>query len=234
MKLYENIVIGNFLYGLGAAVQARLQSKAILSSINLLQQTPMDKSLGDVLLEFPGVMRIIEFKQKNNKSGKEERRLHQLRTALRNKPRLIEISRVCHWFIETAQTEQSYVTRIVPYLDAYPRDENQHDFNQFINSIADDAVKGQSVFSIDDIRLYLAFVASCHGAGDVTSGGLIMAITAEGTLRYSQLTSMMQLRLQHKEYVNEILASMEKSIPNEYQQEKSRDKPQDWSLGLGD
>lgn len=70
MKLYENIVIGNFLYGLGFAVRARAHSTGLVvpSVVNLLQQTPADKELADVLLEFPGVVRLIEFKQLNKKS----------------------------------------------------------------------------------------------------------------------------------------------------------------------
>lgn len=62
MKLYENVVIGNFLYGLGFSIGMSTIGNNQLSIINLLQQTPADKELGDMLLEFPGVVRLIEFK----------------------------------------------------------------------------------------------------------------------------------------------------------------------------
>lgn len=40
-------------------------------TINLLQQLPERKAQGDVLLSFPGVVRPIEFKKKEDASGKE-------------------------------------------------------------------------------------------------------------------------------------------------------------------
>jgi hypothetical protein len=45
MKLYENVVIGNFLFSLGFAISAKSKTNTILTSINLLQQTPADKLL---------------------------------------------------------------------------------------------------------------------------------------------------------------------------------------------
>lgn len=71
MKLYENIVIGNFLYGLGYSVGTKKGGNEVFSVVNLLQQTPADKELGDVLLEFPGVVKLIEFK---NKAGSLKKR----------------------------------------------------------------------------------------------------------------------------------------------------------------
>ncbi len=69
MKLYENVVIGNFLYGLGVSVGAQLRGHILPASVNLLQQTPEDKALADVLLSFPGTLRLIEFKSADNRSG---------------------------------------------------------------------------------------------------------------------------------------------------------------------
>ena len=54
MKLYENIVIGNFLYGLGFAIAKRTASCDFPSIVNLLQQTPDDAVLGDLLFKAPG------------------------------------------------------------------------------------------------------------------------------------------------------------------------------------
>lgn len=68
MKLYENVVIGNFLYGLGVSIGGRLKSGYLPGAVSLLQQTPEDKALGDVLLDFPGTLRLIEFKAQANRS----------------------------------------------------------------------------------------------------------------------------------------------------------------------
>lgn len=43
MDIYENIIIGNFLYSFGAAMGARSHVKELPLSVNLLQQTPLDR-----------------------------------------------------------------------------------------------------------------------------------------------------------------------------------------------
>lgn len=57
MKLYENVIIGNFLYGLGLDIGIKIgldNGTETLPEIiiNLLQQTPADKELGDMLWGF--------------------------------------------------------------------------------------------------------------------------------------------------------------------------------------
>ena len=58
---YENIIIGNFLYSLGLAIGR--SPRPVEACINLTQQTPLDQVLGDVMLQFPGAWRLIEFKR---------------------------------------------------------------------------------------------------------------------------------------------------------------------------
>lgn len=224
MKLYENVVIGNFLYGLGFSIRSHLKSQTFPSIISLLQQTPADKVLGDLLIEFPGVVRVIEFKQRSNTSNKERLRLGQLKAALGDDPGMQQVSREIHWFIETDPAEKTFVSRIVPYLDAYPKDKQQHDFASFINTVARDAVEAKSVSSLDDQRRYLQLIAICQGGGEVSSGGLVVAISPEGNLQYVELTSMMELRLQHKEFVAKISARMEKWHEQALEKEHSMDK----------
>jgi hypothetical protein len=59
LRVYENIVIGNFLFDLGVRM-AKLRAEFPLVSVDLLQQTPSDMRLGDVLLANAGVCRLIE------------------------------------------------------------------------------------------------------------------------------------------------------------------------------
>ncbi len=54
-------------------------------------------------------------------------------------------------------------------------------------------------------------VARCQGTGEVGTGGIIIAVSESG-IKYFQFTDIMQLRLQHKEYVNEIKNQFNKSI----------------------
>ena len=118
MKLYENVVIGNFLYGLGVSVGAQLRGHVLPASVNLLQQTPEDKALADVLLSFPGTLRLIEFKTADNRSGKEAARFRKLSHALESDARLTPLSHRIHWYVET-----------MPEINA---GENKHEFNDVV------------------------------------------------------------------------------------------------------
>ncbi|CAM2157911.1 hypothetical protein PT2222_470001 [Paraburkholderia tropica] len=58
MEPYENIVIGNFLYSFGLTV-GQLSGEAVRPMcVNLLQQTPLDRPLGDLMFENAGVVRL--------------------------------------------------------------------------------------------------------------------------------------------------------------------------------
>ena len=69
---YENVIIGNFLYALGLAMGR--QSMPVDGCVNLLQQTPADPALGDLMLQFPGVWRLVEFKRGGGDEKKEDQR----------------------------------------------------------------------------------------------------------------------------------------------------------------
>jgi hypothetical protein len=199
IKLYENVVIGNFLYALGSAIRAKSKSDVNVSCINLLQQTPADQELADVLLEFPGVVRLIEFKQLSNKSKKESRRVRNLNEAIAEKINLLTISKTIHWFVETNPEKNTFVSRIVPYIDAYSNSQSKYDLDQFIEEIADNAVHGREQFSRKELQEYLDFVQITLGEGEVGTGGLIFAVDEVGNLRFLELIDMNELGLQHRE-----------------------------------
>ncbi|WP_340613910.1 hypothetical protein [Xenorhabdus thailandensis] len=113
MKLYENVVIGNFLYSLGYSLGMSQSEKNQLSVINLLQQTPADKELGDMLLEFPSVVRLIEFKNSASSLEKEKKRCEQLTVAIGEHEILKKISREVHWYVETKPFEEICLNNIL-------------------------------------------------------------------------------------------------------------------------
>lgn len=195
MKLYENIVIGNFLYGLGFAIAKRTASCDFPSIINLLQQTPDDAVLGDLLFKAPGLLRIIEFKQRSNTDPKEKVRHASVCMGLTSSPEMTQVSRQVHWFIETQPTHDHFLARIVPYLDAFPRTEEQHDFAAFIAATADAAVSDQARSTVDEMNNYLGWLACLHKSGTVGSGGLVVKLSPDGTLHYVALVSVMELML---------------------------------------
>ena len=64
LDTYENIIVGNFLFGLGIDVGLKNDESATRSiCANLLQQTPYDTRLCDVLLVNSRFFRLIEFKR---------------------------------------------------------------------------------------------------------------------------------------------------------------------------
>lgn len=203
MKLYENIVIGNFLYGLGFAVRAQRPSGITTSVVNLLQQTPADTLLGDLLLEFPGVVRLIEFKAEGNRDSKERSRHRKLSAGLLGNLEFQAISRDVHWYVETApSTEHGVIARTVPYLDAFPRERAKLDrLEVFIERLAQTVAEGRPSTRSDREAAYLRWVKQTQGDGMVGSGGLILVAHANGSLRYAQLLDMLELRLSHREWI---------------------------------
>lgn len=195
MKLYENVAIGNFLYGLGFAVAKRVKGQDLPSIVNLLQQTPDDPLFGDILIRAPGMLRIFEFKQRDNKDSKEPDRHAKLVRNLTGKDDLIRISRIVHWFVETAPAEKTFFSRIVPYLDAYPKSPAKHDFATFVNATADAVTGGSEALSQTDMANYLSSLLLLHKAGTVGSGGLVVKMSETGELHYAELTSILDLIL---------------------------------------
>jgi hypothetical protein len=245
LKFYENIVIGNFLYGLGFAIStesAKSSEEATFfpSIISLLQQQPMDKPLGDVLLEFSeGIVRLIEFKNKKGDHKKERTKYENLAEDIQRKiidealnemgERYTNISRAIHWFIETDPKGDNFVSRIVPYLDAYPEDNTQDEFKEnafekFIKQTADDAVNKKQSFSEKDLSDYLWYIARLqigHKNGskkDIPeAAGILLLIHPSGNLKVAGLPSMMHLKLQDREYINtmRIYQKLEQTQKNE-------------------
>jgi hypothetical protein len=240
LKLYENVVIGNFLYALGAAVQAKSNSNIALSAVSLLQQTPADKELGDVLLEFPGVIRLIEFKSLDNKSPKEKVRHCQLTAAIGEDKYLIILSKSIHWFVGTVPKEQKFDSYIVPYLEAYSGENSQYSLERFIEVTAEEAVRGEGRFSREDLRYYLSLIAHCQGTGNINTGALLLSVDTSGNINYIVLRDMMELRLQHRDFVRQITINrqqeleykIERELENKNELEREKSRSIGWEIGF--
>lgn len=218
MKLYENVVIGNFLYGLGFAIRARLASGSLSGVVSLLQQTPADTLLGDLMLEFPGVLRLIEFKSNANKSNKEQVRHNALRSQVAIGSTREAISRKVHWYIETAPSEipgQAFTCRIVPYLDAFAKGAGCDSLESFIDTLAAQAIVEEPPADRAEEAQYLEWVRLLQGKGEVGTGGILVIIDRSGTVRYAQLLDMMDFRLTHGEWIALHEARVEREM--EYQ-----------------
>jgi hypothetical protein len=237
MKLYENIVIGNFLYGLGYAVRANQTSDVTVSAINLLQQTPADKILGDMLLAFPGVVRLLEFKTQDNRSRKELERHQKIALGVEQHRELLATSRKMHWYIETRPDPvKGVVARIVPYLDAFPRlPEKVDSLDAFITRIAREVTAGNALQDADDERTYLRWIKITAGEGEVGTGGLVMIADENGTLRYAPLNDLIELQLSHRDWVALHQARLERrpTLQHEPEHQRQRDLGRDHDIDHG-
>lgn len=223
MKLYENITIGNFLFALGYSLRDRQGRYLLAGSINLLQQTPADQLLGDVLLKFKGVARLIEFKAEGAKLTKEKGRHAALYAAIKE-TQLEPISREVHWSIETKATENTLGLRVVPYLDAFPRPKvtKIELLEKFIHTLAEDIVSQNVIYTGEQINEYFRWVRNTQGTGEVGSGGLLLLAEPGGLLRFAPLTDLLELNIEHSQWIKERQVKLEKDLEYVRQKEKER------------
>lgn len=207
MKLYENVVIGNFLFGLGCAMGGRLRSGHLPAAVNLLQQTPKDKLLGDVLLSFPGTLRLIEFKAKGASLKKERTKHRKLSAAVEALPGMSDISRKVHWYIETAPSEVLGIEAFFgPYLDALAatsasRPRSALDFKRFIETTVDEVFAHRDEEVPEQVQAYLTLLRWCQGGDKTGAGALIVMVGAGGGLNYVELKDMTELRMEHRQWL---------------------------------
>lgn len=223
MKLYENITIGNFLFALGYSLRDKQGKDMLAGSVNLLQQTPADQLLGDVLLKFTGVVRLIEFKAEGASLAKEKARHSLLCPAIQG-AKLEPISREVHWLIETKATENTLGLRVVPYLDAFPRPKGPRVelLEEFIHTLAKDIVSQNVLYTGAQINEYLAWVRRTQGKGEVGSGGLLLLAEPGGLLRFAPLIDLLELNLEHSLWIKERQVKLEKDLEYLRQRKKER------------
>ncbi|HDC4523103.1 TPA: hypothetical protein O8T94_002934 [Enterobacter kobei] len=207
LKLYENVVIGNFLYGLGVSVGAQLRGHVLPASVNLLQQTPEDKALADVLLSFPGTLRLIEFKTADNRSCKEAARFRKLSHALESDARLTPLSHRIHWYVETMPDVQLGVkTYFSSYLSALSRPNRQAEPLNLEKFIAQTtcSIFSSQVHAEDPVAVsnYLKLVRWCQGVdAESNAGALIVVCDGSGNLKYAELKNIMELSMTHEKWL---------------------------------
>jgi len=234
LKLYENVVIGNFLYTLGYSVGIKTKGREILSVVSLLQQTPDDQRLADTLLEFEGVVRLIEFKNKASSLKKEKSKNKRLQTILNKQKNFIPISREIHWYAETNPYEEKCINKIVPYLDAFENVDSIHTLESMVDEISDEVMIGEPKIPYSLSKQYLKLISCNQGNGSAGTGGLLVLLN-KNKIRYLQYTDIFDLRLTAKQYVAKIKAQersiMELELVKEIQLEKQHKKEK--TLGQG-
>ncbi|XMB48870.1 hypothetical protein QQ999_23760 [Pseudomonas fluorescens] len=204
MKLYENITIGNFLFALGYALRNAQGNQQLAGSVNLLQQTPADKLLGDVLLKFTGVVRLIEFKA-HGASITKERDKHEVLSEFIAAKQLERISREVHWYVESKATDTSLGLLTVPYLDAFAGRTYTLTgrLQDFVHNLAQDIAHQRTGYTSKEINDYLLYVRTMQGSGETGTGGLLLLAEPSGRLRYAAINDFADLNMDHRPWVEQ-------------------------------
>ena len=117
---YENVQIGNFLVALGYSL--REKNFPLSGSINLFQQTPDDKEIGDVFGGFHGRYFILEFKRDSKHLAAElnkEARIKLVQKIGLGTDELFHISFKSHLMIYPSWVNRNELNySIQPYLKA--------------------------------------------------------------------------------------------------------------------
>lgn len=184
MDIYENFVIGSFLYGLGAAMAHRNLGREVPGTlIGLAQQGPLDKLYGDLILQNPAIFRVFEFKRESNREKKEAAKLRILKMGMstfspEEQQRLKGISREIHWYVEIPKDKMlADQVRVVPYLD-FETSSERIALRSFVTQTAESASREpRSQEQMREQDWYMTTLCACRGSD---SAALIVLISPEG------------------------------------------------------
>lgn len=179
----ENVTIGNFLYGLGLSIGSRAGASAPAGCVNLLQQGPMDPPLGDVMLGYPGVFRLIEFKRRSARKTKECVKHTKLAAALSSREDLRVVSREVHWYVETKKGVPVFHVTAKPYLDMFDSSVPNDGLAEFIAALVEQALCPKPACDLKLLPQYLDAVAVFAGKPGATSSGILITVGTDGGVR---------------------------------------------------
>jgi hypothetical protein len=230
--IYENQVIGCFmalLFREHGIRHGRMPFEPF--GVQLLQQTPEDRCLGDLLISQAKLVRLIEFKRKQNKSRKEREKLAVLRPALQGveNTHLVAISRDVHWYVETDFKIEASST-VVPYLDL-ENPSGERDLNRFIEEIGEAMVgPGMTDRQLQSLRIYMQALAVCAGESESrkSSGALIIATGNDGRTRYFAVSDLRELAMSPQKVFREHSLRIDRAKELERTQHLMRGQDQDF------
>lgn len=226
---YENIVIGNFLYSLGLVMGRRPQP--IAGCVNLLQQTPLDHVLGDVMLQFPGAWRLIEFKRIGARIEKEQTKQDMMLASTHGRPDLLAASRAAHWYVisgpEDALPDVSpsgdFPIRVRPYLDF--NDRGGIPLDVFVESLVSD-IHGNHPLSQAQLREYMQITLAFGGIRSLNGAGLLVGFGGSGGgLRYLPVPNIADLQGKSR-MLMERMVTMSLELENHLERSESNRKPE--------
>lgn len=204
MKIYENVVIGNFLYILGLFDGAGIGPSArTRRAVSLLQQTPLDKSIADVLVQSPSSIFIIEFKRKGASEKKEDSKKDNLQIALKDLPELTQFSKEIHWYVKSEVVAEQLTLEIVPYLGT-AEDISLTSLEDFVEKLVDRRVTPHHLSASEKYLRTLRLaskIAKGKGKGEASSGTIVFLARSEAGFRHVVLNDLTDIFKVHTELI---------------------------------
>lgn len=188
---YENVQIGNFLISIG--YHLRELERPLTASVNLLQQTPMDQTFGDIFGALAGKYFILEFKP-NRAYGKNERikkqRIKLIAKLLSNED-LKLVSNKCHFIgFPSLDSQNQLKYNFERYFNFFI--DNKHeviiaDIKEFVENLINETSDFGG--SVEDIKKYIETLKDCSGSSETREGsfsGILVNVNKD--LRLSSFT----------------------------------------------
>ncbi|TBD04740.1 hypothetical protein ELH21_10180 [Rhizobium leguminosarum] len=199
MTIYENVVIGSFLYLLGLENGRQLKSTGSVSqAVNLLQQTPLDQSLADVLLQTEGSLYILEFKRVGASQTKERKKLENVLLCLKDRADLVDVSRRIHWYIRSKLKNGQLMAYVSPYLDFGSKATEMPIEDLCTKFVADG--KGNSV-AMDRCLEYVYRMQAALAVDGSSSGTIIIVAKNGSNIRHVVIEDLTDLSKIHSKLV---------------------------------
>jgi len=202
VPIYENIVIGNFLFALGLKLGARQHaSLAPDLALHLTQQTPLDRVLGDVLLSGLKLVALLEFKRAAAKLTKERSNLRKINRFLQlpEYRELTQTSRRIHFYVETRDKLEEGIlsSQVLPYLDLEVRtNDRKRTLEKLIDEIVLTATSASKLpeMQIQKYQNYLNLVCDSRGLSYNSSPGLLVGVRGDGQIAFAEVPDIRDLR----------------------------------------
>lgn len=206
MQLYENTLIGTFLYGLGIEIGVRAPGRAMVSGVDLLQQTPLDSSIGDLIIKAPRYFRVIEFKRASNRDDKEAEKRAALRERIDRQPDAAHLLRTgaaihLHIEIDDSPTPDGYVRNDLayrPYLGGAAR---ACSLRTLCAQTADAMHAPSPSPTPGECARYLSVLKASQGAPKVPTGGggTLLVAMREGVVEHAHVGDLTDLFRSHRQ-----------------------------------
>jgi hypothetical protein len=195
VPVYENLVIGTFLFALGLKIGAGRDGHLCPDlAVHLTQQTPLDVVLGDVLLTGQTLVALLEFKRTADRRSKERSKLVKIE-ALLERPRfrgLRTTSQQIHFYVETGDALEKGFSRVLPYLELRT-DDTGCSLEQLIDDLAFRARSGPEV-DTQACQRYLKLVCRSQGRSYHPSPGLLVGVDGNGRIAFAPVADLRDLR----------------------------------------